>query len=258
MEIAGKVAIVTGSGGGGQGRAVALRLAREGAAVVVSDVDEAGGQETLRRMGGKGAFFRADVGSESDIRALIAFAEATFGGLDILVNNAGPYLPGDPLKGWDEILRANLFSAVHGTLHAIEPMRRRGGGAIVYYGSTSAVGHGYKHCPSPAYDVAKAGVARLATTMAWLRDTHGIRVNCIVPDWVATDEIRAYVDPLTPEQRREAGVPDMLTTLDEIATAVLRLITDESLFGRVLVWWSGQPAGLIPEGDPGYVKLSAL
>jgi NAD(P)-dependent dehydrogenase (short-subunit alcohol dehydrogenase family) len=238
MEIAGKVAIVTGAGGGGQGRAVALRLARDGASVVVSDVDEAGGRETLRRIetaGGKGAFLRADAGSEADMRALIAFAEDRFGGLDIVVNNAGPYLPGDKLKHWDEMLRGNLLSAIYGTLHAIEPMQRRGGGAIIYYGSTSAVGHGRKHCPAPAYDVAKAGVARLATTMSWLREAYGIRVNCIVPDWVATDEIRAYVDALTPEQRRADGVPATLTTLDEIAEAVLRLITDESLNGRVLV-----------------------
>ncbi len=89
MEIVGRVAIVTGAGGGGQGRAVALRLAREGAVVVVSDVDEAGGQDTLRRVkvgGGQGSFFRADVGNEADVRALIAFAENSFGGLDSLVN----------------------------------------------------------------------------------------------------------------------------------------------------------------------------
>jgi len=258
MEVTGKVAIVTGAGGGGQGRAVALRLAREGASVVVSDVDEAGAQETLRGIeaaGGKGALFRADVGSEADIRALIAFAEERFGGLDILINNAGPYFPGDRLQRWEETIRTNLLSAVYGTLHAIEPMRRRGGGAIVYYGSTSAVGHGREHCPSPAYDVAKAGVARLATTMGWLREVHAIRVNCIVPDWVATDEIRAFVDPLTPAQRREAGVPETLTTLDEIASAVVRLIADESLSGRVLVWWSGQAPGLIPLGDAGYAAL---
>jgi NAD(P)-dependent dehydrogenase (short-subunit alcohol dehydrogenase family) len=83
MEIAGKVAIVTGAGGGGQGRAVALRLAAEGASVVVSDVDEAGGRETLRRMeaaGAKAAFFRADVASEADVGSLISFAEDRFGG----------------------------------------------------------------------------------------------------------------------------------------------------------------------------------
>lgn len=258
MDVAGKVAVVTGAGGGGQGRAVALRLAREGAPVVVSDIDEAGGRDTVRRIdyeGGRCAFFRADAGEETEMRALLAFAETTFGGLDIVVNNAGPYFHGDRLEHVEETLRGNLLSAIYGTLHAIEPMQRRGGGVIIYFGSTSAVGHGRKHCGSPLYDTAKAGVARLATTMAWLRDAYGIRVNCIVPDWVATEEVRSYVDPLTPEERRAGGVPETLTTLDEISTAVLRLITDESLFGRVLVWWSGEPPALIPEGDAGYAAL---
>lgn len=258
MDVVAKVAIVTGAGGGGQGRAVALRLAREGASVVVSDVDDAGARETLRRIegtGGKGAFLHADVGSVAEMRALIAFAEGRFGGLDILVNNAGPYFPGDRLQRWDETLQANLLGAVYGTLYAIEPMKRRGGGAIVCYGSTSAMGHGRKHSASPAYDVAKAAVARLATTLSWLGEAHRIRVNCIVPDWVATKEVRGYVDSLTAEQKRAGGVPETLTTLDEIADAVLRLITDESLAGRVLVWWSGHPPGLIPRGDPGYAAL---
>src|SRR5262249_60617255 len=99
------------------------------------------------------------------------------------VSNGGPYLPGAPLAHWNGTLTATLFGALYGTLYAIEPMRRRGGGAIVYYGSTSAVGHGLKHCPSPAYDVAKAAVMRLATTLGWLRDAYGIRVNSIVADW---------------------------------------------------------------------------
>lgn len=261
MEVAGSVAIVTGAGGGGQGRAVALRLAQEGASVVVSDIDEAGGTETVRRIqrsGGKASFFRADVGIEADLRALVAYAENNFGGLDILASNAGPYFPGDPLGRWEETLRTNLLGSVHATLLAIEAMRRRGGGAIVHYGSTSAVGHGHKHSSSPAYDVAKAGVARLATTMGWLHETHGIRVNCIVPDWVATEEVCSYVDALTREQRRANGVPETLTTLDEIASAVLRLIRDDTLAGRVLVWWSGQPPGLIPEGDLGYASLDPL
>jgi NAD(P)-dependent dehydrogenase (short-subunit alcohol dehydrogenase family) len=258
MVIAGKVAIVTGAGGGGQGRAVALRLAAEGASVLVSDVDEAGGRETLRRIeaaGGKAAFLRADVASEADVRALIRFAEDHFGALDILVNNAGPYFPGDRFERWKETLQANLLGSIYGTLYAIDPMRRRGGGAIVYYGSTSAVGHGRKHCASPVYDVAKAGVTRLATTMSWLAEAYRIRVNCIVPDWVATEEVQAYVHSISPEQRQASGVPDVLTTLAEIAGAVIRLIRDESLSGRVLVWWSGQPPGLIPQGDPGYADL---
>ena len=91
MEVRGKVAVVTGAGGGGQGRAVARRLAREGASVIVSDIHEVGGGETVRLIesqGGRAVFFRANVGDEADIRVLIAFAEKTFGGTDILVNNA--------------------------------------------------------------------------------------------------------------------------------------------------------------------------
>jgi NAD(P)-dependent dehydrogenase (short-subunit alcohol dehydrogenase family) len=258
VEIAGKVAVVTGSGGGGQGRALALRLAREGAVVVVSDIDETGGAETVRRIesaGGRALFVRADMAQEREIEALIATTEQMFGGLDILVNNAGPYFPGDRFHRWQETIQANLLGAICASLRAIEFMRRRGGGAILCYGSTSAIGHGRKHSPGPLYDVAKAGVARFVTTMGWLRDAHNIRINCIVPAWVATNEVQAYVDAATPEQRRERGVPDTLIGLDEISTAAIRLITDESLFGRVLVWWNGQPPALIPEGDPGYAAL---
>ena len=159
MEIRGKVAVVTGAGGGGQGRAVARRLAREGASVVVSDINDLGGRETVRlieELRGRAAFFRADVGVESDVRELIAFSEQTFGGVDILVNNAGPYFHGMPLEKWTETIHGNLMGTIYGTLYAIEAMRHRGGGAILNFGSTSAVGHGFKPSSSPAYDAAKA------------------------------------------------------------------------------------------------------
>lgn len=257
MEIARKIAIVTGAGGGGSGRAIACRLARAGASVVVSDIDEAGGRETVRRLegeGGRGSFFRADAGVDAEIGALIAFAEKTYGGVDILVNNAGPYYP-EPLGQWFETVQANLLGTMYGTLHAIEAMRRRGGGAIVNLGSTSSLGYGRKHSPSPAYDAAKAAVMHLTATLAHLREQFGIRVNCLVPDWVATEEVRAYWDALTPEERKERGVPEVLTSVDEIADAVVQLLTDETLAGRVMVWWNGQPRRLIEFGDPGYASL---
>jgi len=99
---------------------------------------------------------------------------------------------------------------------------------------------------------------RLTTTLGGLREREGIRVNCIVPDWVATPEVKEYWDALTPEQRREQGVPALLTSLAEIADAVVELIADERLAGRVMVWWSGERRGLIRVGDPGYVGLEAL
>jgi NAD(P)-dependent dehydrogenase (short-subunit alcohol dehydrogenase family) len=261
MELLDKVAIVTGAGGGGSGRAVAKRFAQAGASVVISDINESGGDETVRlikAVGGCAVFFRADVGVEAEVRALIAFAEKTYGGVDIIVNNAsGPgYHPEVPLEYWFETVQIDLLGAMYGTRFGIEAMRRRGGGVIVNIGSTSALAHGRKHSGgSPAYDVAKAGVIRLTTALAWLKEKERIRVNCLVPDWIASPDVKSYFESLTPQQRKELNVPDVLTAVDDIADAVAHLVTDETLAGRVMVWWSGQPRGIIPFGDPGYVTL---
>jgi NAD(P)-dependent dehydrogenase (short-subunit alcohol dehydrogenase family) len=250
-----KVAIVTGSGGGGTGRATARRFAREGALVVVNDINEPGGRETLAMIeseGGRAAFSPIDVGTDAE--RLIAFAESTFGGLDILINNASrPEQPG-AFDGWFETIRVDLTGPMQATLSAISAMQRRGGGAIVNIGSTSALGHGRKHAPWPAYDVAKMGIMRLTTTLAFLRDEN-IRVNCLVPAWVASPGPREYWEKLSPQQRRERGVPDSLISLDEISETILRLAADESLFGRIMVWWNGEPPRLIAQGDPGYQTL---
>ncbi len=189
MNLDGRVAIVTGSGGGGTGRAAARRFAREGAAVVVSDVNDAGGQETaalIEAEGGRAAFCHADVKFESDIRALIAFAESSFGGVDVLVNNTSNPDGLGFLTGWIDAVGIEILFPMHATLAAIEAMRRRGGGAIVNIGSTSALGHGRKHSRWPAYDVGKMAQIRLTTTLACLRDQENIRVNCLVPGWIAS------------------------------------------------------------------------
>ena len=251
----GKVALVTGSGGGGTGRAAARRFAREGAAVVVNDINDAGGHETVRLIesaGGRAAFFQADAGNESEIRAMIAFAESTFAGLDILVTNASTPDGQGQLTGWFEELRVDLIGPMHATLVAIEAMRKRGGGAIVNIGSTSAITHGFKHSSWPAYDVAKMGIIRLTTTLGWLNEKEKIRVNCLVPAWIASPAPKAYWDSLTPEQRKERGVPATILSPDEVADAIFRLASDETLFGRVMVWWNGRPPHLIPVGDRGY------
>ncbi|MBX9787713.1 MAG: SDR family NAD(P)-dependent oxidoreductase [Pirellulales bacterium] len=259
MNVCGKVALVTGSGGLGSGRAEARRLASEGAAVVVSDINEPGGHETVRMIedsGGRAAFCRADMGVIAEVRALIDFAVATFGGLDILINNASaPYRPDAPLEWWFEPVQVDLLGALAAIQCSIPIMQQRGGGAIVNIGSTSALGHGRKHSGSPAYDVAKAAVTRLTTTLGWLQRAHNIRVNCFVPDWVAVPEVLEYWNALTPDERRRQDVPEVLTTLDEVCDAVLELITNDELAGRVMVWWNGQPRRLITAGDVGYASL---
>jgi NAD(P)-dependent dehydrogenase (short-subunit alcohol dehydrogenase family) len=99
---------------------------------------------------------------------------------------------------------------------------------------------------------------RLTTTLSWMGAKEGIRVNCLVPHWIGTDHIKAVVAGMTPEQRRDAAVPDVLITPEEVADAVLRLATDESLGGRVMVWFGDQPPRLIPFGDPGYAHLDEI
>jgi NAD(P)-dependent dehydrogenase (short-subunit alcohol dehydrogenase family) len=256
-----KVAIVTGAGGAGCGRAIARRFAREGAAVVVSDIDEAGGAETVReieREGGSASFERCDVRQEEQVRRLIASAEDRFGGLDYLINNASaPVHFEAPLDYWKETVETDLLGAMYGIRAAVDAFRRRGGGAIVNMTSISALPHGRAHA-APSYDAAKAGLLRLTTMLASLAEVDRIRVNCLAPGWIATPQVREYWEPLTPEQRELRGAPSRLLSLDEVAGAVARLATDESLAGRVMIWWSEDSPRLIPWGDRGYSDLDGV
>jgi NAD(P)-dependent dehydrogenase (short-subunit alcohol dehydrogenase family) len=260
MNVQDKTVIVTGSGGPGCGRAIASRFARAGAKVVVTDINDDAGRETrsqIERAGGRCAYCHADVRREEDVRGLVEFAVRTFGGLSVLVNNAsGPdFGPIGPLEHWAEMVATDLLGAMYATRHVIEAMRSGGqGGAIVNISSTSALGYG-SNSPWPAYDAAKGGILRLTTGLAWMGEKERIRVNCLVPDWVASPQVVAYVDSLAPEERGPRGVPERLITPDEIADAVLRLASDDSLAGRVMVWWCGQPPRLIPWKDRGYEKL---
>jgi len=252
-----RTAIVTGSGGTGCGRAIAMRLAGEGASVVVTDINEGGGHETVRMIhneGGRAAFRRCDVRDEGQVRDLVAFAVETFGGLGILVNNAsGPFRPGFDLQYFVETAQTEFIGALHTTRFAVEAMRCGGGGAVVNIASISALWHG-RNTPggAPAYDAAKAALLRLTTGLADLARTDAIRVNCLAPGWIATGGPREYWESLTPDQRRERGVPARLLTTAEIASAVIRLATDDSLAGSVLLWWSDDAPRLIAWGDRGY------
>jgi NAD(P)-dependent dehydrogenase (short-subunit alcohol dehydrogenase family) len=265
MNLKGKVAVVTGSGGTGCGRAIARRLGYEGASVVVADINDHGGRaavEDLERAGVRATYCRTDVSDERQVRALIEFAEATFGGLDVLVNNAsGPrFEPDRPLDNWAQCVQIDLLGTIYGTRFAIDAMRRRGGGAIVNVSSISALCHGREHRGSPGYDVAKAGVIRLTTTLNWLAAKEGIRVNCLAPGWIATPSPgpKEYWESLSPEERKERGAPSRLLEPEQIAEAVWQLVTDEALFGRVMVWWSEDKPFLVAKFDRGYQRAEGV
>jgi NAD(P)-dependent dehydrogenase (short-subunit alcohol dehydrogenase family) len=252
MEIRDKVALVTGAGAGGTGRAIARALGERGAAVAVNDLDEEGGAETVRIMeaaGGKAAFVRADVTHEQEIRRAIEFAVSTFGGLDILVNNAGgtprPHFPDAPPEHWSRTLDLNLRGPMLAIQHALPEMDRRGAGVVVNISSVAGIG--WKPHSSPEYAAAKAALARLTATLAPLAERDGVRVNCIVPNWIGTDEVLAEVEAMTPEERAE--VPDVLTKPEEIAELAVELIEDESFAGRVFVWWTGEEPRAVPLDD---------
>jgi NAD(P)-dependent dehydrogenase (short-subunit alcohol dehydrogenase family) len=244
---------VTGAGAG-IGRGAALRLAREGAAVVVSDVDEVTGVDTVREIrsrGGRAAFVLADVTSEADVSEMVAYAEEEFGGLDVLVNNAGgveePYFPeGDPAH-WGRAIDLNLLGTMLGTHFGVRAMKKRGGGAIVNVSSMGGVG--FQPYDIPEYGAAKAGVMRLTASLATLQERSGVRVNCICPGWVDTPASRRTRARMTPQERKDL-VPPVLLTPEDIADAIVMFIEDESMAGRVMIWEEGTPWQLVPLDAP--------
>jgi NAD(P)-dependent dehydrogenase (short-subunit alcohol dehydrogenase family) len=245
VQIAGGVAVVTGAAAGA-GREIALRLATEGVAVVVADVDAARGEAVVREIaaaGGRASFVRADVRAPGDVRRMIDSAGA---GLRILVNNAGggghvePHFPDAPPDDWGATLDLNLRGAMLATQLALEPMGRGGGGAIVNVASTAGLGLGPYH--SPEYAAAKAGLIRFTACLSTLRERVGVRVNCVVPDWIETERARAELARMTPAERAAAPVP---LPPHAVPDAVVAFLRDDELAGRATVLRPGEAPRLL-------------
>ena len=263
MDIQGKVALITGAGSG-IGRATALRLAREGAALAIVDIDDAGGRETVSQIeaaDGRAAFVRADVTSPADARSMIAFAEEAFGGLDILHNNAGiisapSSFPDAEPERWIPVLEINLRGVILGTQFGIQAMRKRGGGAIVNTASMAGIGYGFP--PDPVYAASKGGVVLFTASLAPLKDELNIRVNCVCPGVVDTPMTQRGRAQAPAEQQQAAERMRLLPLLqpEEIADAVVEFIQDDSLAGRAMWLRNGRPRelGSLPQprgGRPG-------
>jgi 3-oxoacyl-[acyl-carrier protein] reductase len=242
MELSGKVAIVTG-GAMGIGLAVAQALSGEGAQVVVADRDSELGKRAAAETGG--LFVRADVSEDDELRRMIATAERFGGGLDILVNNAGgveePLFPEAQVEQWERVLDVNLRAVMVATQTGLEPLRGRGGGAIVNVASVAGLGIGPHDAPE--YAAAKAGVVRLTGALSRLA-AEGIRVNAICPDYVDTPAVRRSLVGMSEEER--AAVPQLVPA-ETIASDVLGLLRDDSIAGRVLVRFADRPPYLLDE-----------
>ena len=232
VEIRGDVALVTGAAVG-IGRAIATRLADEGAAVVVGDVDAGGGRETVRRIeasGGAARFVRADLTDAGDDPRARRGRAHLARHLGILVNNAGggghipPHFPDAAPEQWGATLDLNLRGAMLATQLALTAMDGRG--AVVNVSSSA----GAEDTPyrSPEYAAAKAGLIRFTTA---LRRRDGVRVNCVVPGWIATERAQEELAAMPAAER--AAAPDPIP-MDVVAGAVVALIRDDGAAGRVV------------------------
>ncbi|QUD86524.1 SDR family NAD(P)-dependent oxidoreductase [Phenylobacterium montanum] len=247
-RLAGKACLITGAGQTpgetvGNGRAMALLFAREGAKVLCIDRRLESAAETVAMIqteGGEAAAFEADVSRDGDCAAAVAEAGAQFGRLDVLVNNVGIGGRGDgpahraDEAAFDRILAVNLKSAFLMIRHAIPVMRAQGGGAIVNISSLASIAGGNQ----VAYEVSKAGMNRLTTSVANANAAHGIRCNAILPGLMDTPMAVAGIanargeDPEAVRAARNARVPlrGKMGTAWDTAHAALFLASDEAGF----------------------------
>ncbi|OCC25162.1 short chain dehydrogenase [Croceicoccus estronivorus] len=229
----GKVALVTG-GGGGIGRATALAFAHSGAAVLVSDVHDGNGTETvalIEAQGGKAAFQHCDVSDGDQVKAMVAAALKTFGRLDYAFNNAGINRPGADEyedENWDLSIGINLTGVMLCMREEAEVMLQNGGGAIVNTASINGlVGNGGQ----PAYTASKHGVVGLTRHGALRWAKNGIRVNAVCPGVIDTPmSAEAAADPAV-RQIIEGMTPmGRMGEASEIAAAVVWLCSNEASF----------------------------
>jgi 3-oxoacyl-[acyl-carrier protein] reductase len=245
MRVKDKVAIVTG-GGSGIGKAIATRLAGEGASVVVADLNENAMNATVQELtaaGHKAIGYKVDVSKREQLKDFMSAIVEKLGRIDILVNNAGvtrhrPFLELNDAD-WDFVLAVDLKGVFYCVQAAAPHMIRQGYGKVLNISSISGTGASSHHAGgSPAgnanYASAKAGVIQLTKTLARELGPHGINVNSVAPGFVLTPITGASRSPKEVEEhieaRKKMAVLNRPGKPEDIANAVLFLVSDEASF----------------------------
>ena len=236
-RLEGKVALITGAGGG-IGRESALLFAREGAKVVVVDLTEKTGKQTVKLVkaaGGEATFVAADVSRADDCERMVKAAEKKFGRLDILFNNAGIMHHSDDNAVtteesiWDLTMNINARGVFLGCKYGIPALRRAGGGSII--NTASFVALMGAATPQVAYTASKGAVLAMTRELAVIHARENIRVNSLCPGPLRTELLMSYLNTDEKKQRRLVHIPmGRFGEATEIAQAALFLASDESSF----------------------------
>jgi len=237
MRLKDKVALITGAGSG-IGRESALLFTREGAKVVVVDINDRAGNETvelIHKQNGQAIFVHADVSNESDSAKMIKIAEEEFGKLNVLFNNAGIMHIDDGnavetvLNVWNQTIEINLKGVFLGCKNGIPALQRAGGGSIINTGSFVALMGAAT--PQIAYTASKGGVLAMTRELAIIHAREGIRVNSLCPGPLRTELLMNFLDTEEKKQRRLVHIPmGRFGESKEIAYSALFLASDESSY----------------------------
>ena len=237
MRLQDKVALITGAASG-IGRETAFLFAVEGAKILVVDVNDEGGKETVRRVkeqGGEAAYAHADVSRAADCEGMVRAAEDSFGRLDVMFNNAG-IMHGEDDNAettseevWDLTMAINLKGVYLGCKYGIPALRRAGGGSIINTASFVAILGAAT--PQLAYTASKGGVLAMTRELAVVHARENIRVNALCPGPLRTELLMKFLDTDEKKQRRLVHVPmGRFGEAREMAKAALFLASDDASY----------------------------
>lgn len=249
-EFHGKIALIVG-GASGIGRAAAMQLAAQGAAVVIADVQTNAANElseTISKTGASALALTCNVRDDASVQAAVANTEAKFGRLDIAINAAG--IGGPEVRtaeyraaDWDAVIDINLTGVWRCLRYQIPAMLKNGGGAIVNIASVAGLIGFPRH---PAYAASKHGVVGLTKTAALEYGRKGLRINALCPGFTLTPMVQQMIDDGTPAEVLSARVPaGRLGTAEEVAATALFLCSESAAFmsGHALAVDGGITAG---------------